>query len=153
MAFRLIESLASTEPLAKLFADESILHAMLDFEVALAKVESRLGIIPASAAQSIAAAADPAAFDAADLSRKSLRAGTPSIPVVKALTKLVQAKDEPAAAFVHWGATSQDVSDTALMLLLKQAQPLIEADLARCENALRTLSEHHKNSVMLGRTL
>jgi 3-carboxy-cis,cis-muconate cycloisomerase len=153
MAFRLIESLASTEPLAKLFADESILRAMLDFEVALAKVESRSGIIPASAAKSIAAAANPEAFDVAELSRKSLRTGTPSIPLVKALTKLVQVKDESAAAFVHWGATSQDVSDTALMLLLKQAQPLIETDLVRCENALRALSEHHKHSVMLGRTL
>ena len=153
MAFRLIESLASTEPLAKLFTDESILRAMLDFEAALAKVESRLGIIPASAAKSIAAAANPEAFDVAVLSRKSLRAGTPSIPIVKTLTGLVQAKDESAAAFVHWGATSQDVSDTALILLLKQAQPLIEADLGRCEKALGALSDHHKNSVMLGRTL
>lgn len=153
MAFRLIESLASTEPLAELFADESIRRAMLNFEVALAKVESRLGVIPPVAAQSITAAADPAAFDIADLSRKSLRAGTPSIPLIKALTRLVQANDESAAAFVHWGATSQDVSDTALMLLLKQAQLLIEADLSRCEKALRALSERHKNSVMLGRTL
>jgi 3-carboxy-cis,cis-muconate cycloisomerase len=126
---------------------------MLDFEVALATMESRLGIIPASAAKSLAAAATPEAFDAADLSRKSLRAGTPSIPLVKALTRLVQAKDESAAAFVHRGATSQDVSDTALMLLLKQARPLIERDLARCEDSLRSLSEQHKDSVMLGRTL
>src|SRR5215831_19377162 len=108
MAFRLIESLASTEPLANLFADESILHAMLNFEVALAKVESRLGIIPASAARSIAAAANPEAFDTAELSRKSLRAGTPSIPIVKAFTRQVEAKDPSAAGFVHWGATSQD---------------------------------------------
>lgn len=153
MASRLIESLASTEPLADLFTDESILRAMLDFEVALAIAESRSGIIPASAAKSIAAAANPEAFDTADLSRKSLRAGTPSIPLVKALTGLVQAKDASAAAFVHRGATSQDVSDTALMLILKQAQSLLEADLTRCENALRILSEQHKNSVMLGRTL
>lgn len=153
MSFRLIESLASTEALAELFSDQSILRAMLDFEVALAKAESRLGIIPSSAAQSIAAAADLAAFNAAELSRKSLRAGTPSIPLVKALTEIVRSKDEFAAAFVHYGATSQDVSDTALMLLLKKAQALIEADLARCESALRELSEQHRNSVMLGRTL
>jgi 3-carboxy-cis,cis-muconate cycloisomerase len=153
MAFRLIESLASTEALAELFSDHSILRAMLDFEVALAKGESRLGIIPASAARSIAAAADVAGFEAAELSRKSLRAGTPSIPLVKTLTEIVRSKDAPAAAFVHYGATSQDVSDTALMLLLKRAQSFIEADLARCEMALRALSERHKNSVMVGRTL
>lgn len=153
MASRLIESLASTEALAELFSDDSILRAMLDFEIALAKTESRSGIIPASAAEAIAAAANPASFDCAELSRKSLRAGTPSIPLVKALMERVGSKDPTAAGFVHYGATSQDVSDTALILLLQQAQSLIEADLVRCENALRALSEKHKGSVMLGRTL
>lgn len=153
MASRLIESLASTEPLAELFSDHSILRAMLEFEVTLARVEARLGIIPASAAKSIASAAKPAAFDAAELSRKSLRAGTPSIPLVRALTEIVRSQDESATPFVHHGGTSQDVSDTALMLLLKQAQPLVEHDLARCEKALRELSERHRNTVMVGRTL
>jgi 3-carboxy-cis,cis-muconate cycloisomerase len=153
MAFRLIESLATTEPLAKLFSDDSILRAMLDFEVALAAVESRLGIIPASAAKSIAAAANSGSFDITDLARKSVRAGTQSIPFVKAFTELVRSKDESATAFVHWGATSQDVSDTALMLLLKRAQPLIETDRVRCEKALHALSRQHEKSVMLGRTL
>ena len=153
MASRLIESLASTEPLSELFSDPSILRAMLEFEVTLARVEARLGIIPASAAKSIAAAANPAAFDPAELSRKSLRAGTPSIPLVKALTEIVRSQDGSAEAFVHHGATSQDVSDTALMLLIKQAQPLIENDLARCEKALRELSERHRDTVSVGRTL
>ena len=153
MSSRLIESLASTEALAELFSDNSILRAMLQFEVALARVESRLGVIPTAAAQSIAAAANPASFDTAELSRKSLRAGTPSIPLVKRLTEIVRSQDESAASFVHWGATSQDVSDTALVLLLKQAQSVIEADLERCENALRVLSERYKDTVMLGRTL
>ena len=99
MALRLIESLATTEPLARLFSDDSILRAMLDFEVALAAAESRLGVIPASAAKSIAAAANPEAFDILELARKSLRAGTPSIPLVKALTELVRLKDEPAACY------------------------------------------------------
>ena len=153
MASRLIDSLASTEALAELFSDNSILRAMLQFEVALARVESRLGIIPASAAQSIAAAANPSSFDAVELSRRSLRAGTPSIPLVNALTERVRSINESAAASVHWGATSQDVSDTALILLLTQAHSLIEADLARCEEALVALSEQNCNSVMLGRTL
>lgn len=153
MAPHLIESLASAEALAELFSDQSILRAMLDFEVALAKVEARLGIIPASAAQSIAAGARSAAFDTEDLSRRSLRAGTPSIPLVKVLMEKVRLQDEAAAAFVHWGATSQDVSDTALILLLRQAQSLIDTDLGRCEKALAVLSEKHQNSVMLGRTL
>jgi 3-carboxy-cis,cis-muconate cycloisomerase len=153
MPVRLIDSLASTEPLAELFADNSILRAMLDFEVALARVEARLGVIPRAAAETIAAAAEPGRFDTAELSRKALRAGTPSIPFVKMLRQIVAATDETAAGFVHWGATSQDVSDTALIILLKRAQPLIEADLSRIDHALRIFSETHKNTVMLGRTI
>jgi 3-carboxy-cis,cis-muconate cycloisomerase len=153
MPARLIESLATTESLADLFSDLSILQAMLDFEVALARVEAWLGIIPASAAEAIAAAANLESFDIPDLCRKTLRAGTPGIPFAKALTEIVRSRDEAAAGFVHWGATSQDVSDTAMVVLLKRAKPLIEAALVRAERALCALSERHKNTVMLGRTL
>ena len=153
MPVRLIDSLASTEPLAEVFSDRSILQAMLGFEVALARVESRLGIIPQAAAESIAAAANPDAFDMAALSRNTLRAGTYGIPLSKALTEIVKSKDAAAAGFVHYGATSQDVSDTALILLLKRAQPLIDSDLARAEQALRKLSEQYQRTTMVGRTL
>jgi 3-carboxy-cis,cis-muconate cycloisomerase len=153
MPVRLIDSLASTEPLAEVFSDRSILQAMLDFEIALARVESRLGIIPQAAAEAIAAAANPDAFDMAALSRNTLRAGTPGIPLSKALTEIVKSKDAAAAGFVHYGATSQDVSDTALILLLKRAQPIIETDLVRAEQGLRRLSEQHQRTTMVGRTL
>ena len=150
---RLIESLASTEALADLFSDESILRAMLDFEVALARVEARLGIIPQSAADAIARAAAEDAFPAADLARETLRAGTAAIPLVKALTARVHAIDPAAAGFVHWGATSQDVTDTALILLLGRARALLAADHLRLETALLGLSDRHRDTVMLGRTL
>jgi 3-carboxy-cis,cis-muconate cycloisomerase len=153
MPVALIDSLATTEPLAELFSDRSFLRAMLDFEVALARVESRLSIIPRSAAKAIAAAANPESFNTARLSRASLRAGTPAIPLVKMFREFVRAKDSHAADFVHWGATSQDVSDTAMVLLLKRAQPIIAADLVRIEKALLKLSEKYKTTVMLGRTL
>jgi 3-carboxy-cis,cis-muconate cycloisomerase len=131
MPVRLIDSLASTEPLAEVFSDRSILQAMLDFESALARVEARVQIIPPAAAEVIAAAAQADEFDIAALSRDTLRAGTPGIPLVKALMEVVRTKDAAAAGFVHWGATSQDVADTALILLLKRAQPLINSDLVR----------------------
>jgi 3-carboxy-cis,cis-muconate cycloisomerase len=153
MPVRLIDSLASTEPVAEIFSDRSILQAMLDFEVALGRAEARLGIIPQAAAEAIATAASPDAFDLAALSRDTLRAGTPGIPLAKRLTEIVQARDTAAAGFVHYGATSQDVADTALILLLKQVQAHIEGDLARAEVALRNLSEQHRHTVMLGRTL
>lgn len=153
MPVRLMESLATTEPLADVFSDRSILGAMLDFEVALARVEARLSIIPHEAADAIAQARNPDLLDHAELARQTLRAGTPAIPLVKALTERVRSVDQNAARFVHWGATSQDVADTALVLLLKQARPLLEADHWRLDGALRNISEQHKDTVMLGRTL
>ena len=149
----LIESLATTDVLAKLFSDASVLEAMLRFEAALARVEARLGIVPQTAAEKIAAAAKPEFFDAEAISRDSLRVGTPVIPLVKALRERLPADDPAAASFVHWGATSQDVADTALVLLLKQAQAICESDLSRLEDSLRRLAEKHADTVMLGRTL
>jgi 3-carboxy-cis,cis-muconate cycloisomerase len=153
MPVRLIESLATTAALAELFSDESVLQAMLDFEVALARAEARFGVVPQAAANAIAKAAKAGAFDTAELAQETLRAGSPAIPVVKALTERVRASDSTAGGFVHWGATSQDVVDTALVLLLKRAQPILAADLSRLDAALLGLSERHKNTVMLGRTL
>ena len=72
---------------------------------------------------------------------------------MKMLTDQVRKTDADAARFVHWGATSQDVADTAMSLLLKRAEPILIADLLRLEKALADLSESHKDSVMLGRTL
>src|SRR5262249_40064560 len=92
-------------------------------------------------------------FDIAELTRLSLRAGTPAIPLVKMLTARVGAIDPEAGGFVHWGATSQDVTDTALMLLLRQCRHILQADHERILAALRRLSNAHAATVMLGRTL
>jgi len=153
MNARLIESLATTPALAALFSDESVLQAMLEFETALARAEARNGLIPSQAADEIAAAARPVNFDVAALADATFRAGTPAIPLVKMLTGLVRKSDAEAARFVHWGATSQDVADSAMSLLLQRAEPILTADCSRLEKALTDLSERHKNSVMLGRTL
>ena len=150
---RLIDSLATTEPLAELFCDDSVLTAMLEFEVALARAEARLGIVPQTAADAIATAAKSKNFDSAALAQAALRAGTPAIPLVKALTEQVRRSSAEAARFVHWGATSQDVADTAMSLLLKRAESLLTDDLIRLEKALARLAEQYKQSVMLGRTL
>ena len=77
MQVRLIDSLATTEPLAEVFSDRSMLQAMLDFEMALSRVEARLKIIPQAAAELIATEANPDAFDIGALTRDTLRAGTP----------------------------------------------------------------------------
>jgi 3-carboxy-cis,cis-muconate cycloisomerase len=153
MSGRLIESLATTPALAAVFSDESVLQAMLEFETALARAESRCGVIPKEAADAITAAAMPSNFDISVLADATFRAGTPAIPLVKMLTGEIRKTDAEAARFVHWGATSQDVADTAMSLLLKRAEPILLADLLKLEKVLAALSETHKNSVMLGRTL
>lgn len=150
---RFIDTLATTEPLASLFSDHSVLHAMLKFEAALAQAEAQHNIIAQSEANAIAEAAQPEDFDIATMIRETQLSATPGVPLVKALTERVRSKNPTAAGFVHWGATSQDVCDTALVLLLKQAQLILESDLLRLKKALRHMADQHAQTVMLGRTL
>jgi 3-carboxy-cis,cis-muconate cycloisomerase len=153
MSQRLLESLATTEPLAETFSDGALLGAMLRFEVALARAEARNGVIPASAADAIARAAVPDAFDPAAIARDARKSGTVAMPVVQRLLERVGAIDSVAATYVHWGATSQDVTDTALVLCLSRAQGILAADHQRLTAALRTLSDKYGTAPMLGRTL
>jgi 3-carboxy-cis,cis-muconate cycloisomerase len=153
MFTRLVESLAATERLSAVFSDASVLQAMLDFEAALARAEAHCGVIPASAAASIADVARAEGFDFAELARLSQRAGTPAIPMVKMLTARVHAASPESVGFVHWGATSQDVSDTSLLLLLRKVKGILAADHESVLAALRALSDRHAATVMLGRTL
>jgi 3-carboxy-cis,cis-muconate cycloisomerase len=153
MAPRLIESLATTASLDEVFSDRSVLQSLLDFEVALARAEAELGIVPQSAASAIAAAARPDEFDLAEFAEGILRAGTAGIPLAKTLRERVRKMDPAAAAFVHSGATSQDAADTALVLLLKRTRQILAADLLRLEASLAKLSQDHSATLMLGRTL
>jgi 3-carboxy-cis,cis-muconate cycloisomerase len=152
MPVRLMESLATTAPLAELFSDDSVLWAMLNFEAALARVEGKLGIIPRSAAQAISSAARSANLDASAIAAEAPRSGTPAIPFLRAFMEAVRAQSPAAGGFVHWGATSQDLCDTALVLLLQKAEKIFAADLLRLERALQRLSQQHRRTLMLGRT-
>jgi 3-carboxy-cis,cis-muconate cycloisomerase len=153
MSVRLIESLATTPELAEVFSDESVVQAMLDFEAALARAEAAAGIIPLAAAEAICLVARAQHFAVGALAAPALRAGTLSIPLVKALIERVRAADSSSAAFVHWGATSQDVADTAMVLLVQRAGVTLARDHARLRTALRKVSDDHSHDVMLGRTL
>jgi 3-carboxy-cis,cis-muconate cycloisomerase len=153
MASSLIDTLSTTDALAEVFSDASVLQAMLDVEAALARAEARAGVIPERAAEVIHAAARAEFFDAQVIAREARDSGTVAVPLVKALTARVQASDADCARFVHWGATSQDIVDSALVLLLRRARPIIAANHERLESTLRTLSDRHARTVMLGRTL
>jgi len=151
---RLIDAFMTTPALAEVFSDRTVIGAMLAFESALAVAEARAGLIPASAAEAIAAAAaDEDGFDVPALLRETRRSATPSIPLVGALVDRVRSRSPEAAAYVHWGATSQDVADTALVLLLGRARFFLADHQRALTAALRRLSDSHASSLMLGRTL
>jgi 3-carboxy-cis,cis-muconate cycloisomerase len=150
---RLIDSLATTDALAAVFSDTSLLQAMLDVEAALARVQARAGVIPAAAADAITAAARADGLDAEAIARDGRASATIVIPFVAALTERVREASPEHASYVHWGATSQDVADTAMTLLLVRARAPIAGDHARLISALRRLSDLHAGTIMLGRTL
>ncbi len=107
-------------------ADRAWIAAMLEFEAALAAAEARAGVIPAEAAAAIAAACDAEGFDPQALGREARDAGNPAVPLVRALTEAVEGD---AARYVHWGATSQDVMDTAAMLVARRALAVVGEEL------------------------
>src|SRR5437870_6551192 len=131
-------------------SDRAWVQAMLDVEAALARAESRLGLIPTAAADGIASQCRVDEFDVAQLGRAAVRSANPVIPLVNALRAAVS-KD--AAPFVHHGATSQDVLDTAMMLIARRGLDLVLADLERAAAAAATLADRHRVTLMAARTL
>lgn len=148
----LLDLLFSTENMRALFSDRSRLQGMLTFEGALARVGGRAGVIPAPAAVTITKHCHAEAFDFGELALGAEQAGNLAIPLVKALTALVEREDAEAAQFVHWGATSQDVIDTGLVLQMRDGLDLIEADLARLAGAYQRLASAHRTTLLAGRT-
>ena len=128
------------------------LQAMLDVEAALAEAEASLNIIPEDAARAVRAAARSDFYDLAALDAASVRAGNPAIPLVRELTARIAATDAHASRYVHWGATSQDVIDTAIVLQLRKAVPVVTADLERAAEAAATHARRHAATIMAGRT-
>jgi 3-carboxy-cis,cis-muconate cycloisomerase len=132
--------------------DAAYLQHMLDFEAALARAEAAVGVIPTSAAQPITKACRAEAFELSALAEAATRSGNLAIPLVKALTAAVAGADPDAARFVHWGATSQDVIDTAAMLTLRAAVDALLPDLDRAIAGFSGLARQHRNTAMVART-
>ena len=148
----LLGPLFASEAMIAVFSDRGRLQAMLDFELGLARAEAEVGLIPAAAVAPIAAAAKVGRLDLAALARQAAAAGIPTIPLVKQLTALVAAEDATAARFVHWGATSQDVMDTGLVLQIGRALAVLKPELQRLSAALARLAERQSRTPMIGRT-
>jgi 3-carboxy-cis,cis-muconate cycloisomerase len=131
-------------------SDTAWLQAMLDTEAALARALERAGLAPAGAGAAVTAAARAQDFDADELGELAALTGNPVPGLARALTRRV---DGPAARAVHRGATSQDIVDTAAMLLARQAIDAARADLERAADAAANLAEAHRGTLMIGRTL
>jgi len=137
---------------AERLSDRARLQAMLDVEAALAEAEAALGIVPASCVAPIRAAAREELYDHAALAAAAAEAGNLAIPLVRRLTERVAERDPAAARYVHWGATSQDVIDTGLVLQLRAAVPRIGERLERAADAAADLARRHAATAMPGRT-
>jgi 3-carboxy-cis,cis-muconate cycloisomerase len=139
-------------PLTEIFNDENTLQGMLDFEAALALACAQCGVIPESAITVISAQCQAGKLDIPVLAQAAAGAGNLAIPLVKQLTANVKQHDEQAARYVHWVATSQDVIDTGLVLQLRKALDACETLLEQLICALMQHIQHHRFSVMPGRT-
>ncbi|MGI5366140.1 3-carboxy-cis,cis-muconate cycloisomerase [Streptomyces iakyrus] len=129
--------------------DHAYLRALLDAEAALTRAQAAQGLAPAEAATAVTEAAG-GAFDAVSLAGRARAGGNPVIPLVADLTKAV---GDPYGPYVHRGATSQDIMDTATMLVAARALGPVLADLGRTEQALARLAAEHRDTAMPGRTL
>jgi 3-carboxy-cis,cis-muconate cycloisomerase len=147
----LLDPLFGDPEVASAFTAEAQLRAMLEFEVALARALAEVGVIPSAAIEPIARASQ-ASPDPAAIAAGAARAGNLAIPLVEDLTARVAALDPDAARYVHWGATSQDVLDTALVLQLRTAVPIIAGRLAAAAEAAAGLARRHADTVLPGRT-
>lgn len=148
----LFESLFYKVEVNALFSTEAYLSAMLRFEAALAQAQAEEGMIPQAAADTITRCCTLDHIDIPSLIPAIGLAGNPNIPLVKQLTAAVKKIDSEASKYVHLGATSQDVIDTAVMLQIKAALLLIQKDLEQLLNQLYQLAETHRHSIMAGRS-
>ena len=130
--------------------DTAWLQAMLDAEAGLARALERAGLTPAGSGAAVTATAEASNFDPDELGELAALTGNPVPGLARALARQVP---QTAVSAVHRGATSQDIIDTAAMLLAKRAIDVMLADLARAAEAAAGLAEAHRASIMIGRTL
>jgi 3-carboxy-cis,cis-muconate cycloisomerase len=150
MSEGLFDAVLAAGPVAEQVSDQAWVQAMLDFEGALALASADLGVVPVEAAEAIAQCCRADDYDIAEIGAQAVGIGNPAGPLVRALTARVAPQ---AAGYVHLGATSQDVSDTAAMLVTARALDALRGDLHSCAAQLNRLADEHAGTVMAGRSL
>ncbi len=137
-----------TPAMREVFSDASLIARYVEVEIALARAEARCGVIPQDAAEAIAQRADAASLDLEELRRETDIVGYPILPLVHQMAR----QCGEAGRYVHWGATTQDIMDTALVLQLRAGLKIIEADIAALRGILAGLSKRYRDTPMAGRT-
>lgn len=141
------------DELSELFSDQENVANLLRVEAALAMSQARVGLVPDSAARIIAECCRLEAIDLHSLKTDVVLGGNVAIPLVKQLTKVIKNRDFEASKYLHLGATSQDIIDTATVLMIKAYVEWLEAKLLRLEQLLLALTKDHLHTLMIGRTL
>jgi len=141
--------IVSTEAMRRVFSDENRVQKYLDFEAALARAEARLGVIPKDAAEEIVRHCHAGEIDMAKLKSETERIGYPVLPVV---AQLVANCRGGLGEWCHYGATTQDVTDTATVLQIREALALVETDIENIAAALAHLAREHRDTPMAGRS-
>jgi 3-carboxy-cis,cis-muconate cycloisomerase len=139
----------TTEAMRRVWSDENRVQKYLDFEAALAKAQGRLKIIPQQAADEIVARCNLKCIDMAKLKEATEKIGYPVLPVVQ---QLVKACKDNLGEWSHWGATTQDITDTATVLQIREALDIIEKEIDAIADALAALAKKHRNTPMAGRS-
>lgn len=139
----------ATEAMRRVFSDENRVQKYLDVEAALARAQARLGIIPQDAADEIVRHCAVDELDMGRLKRDTEKVGYPVMPVVQQLTKLCR---DGLGEWSHWGATTQDITDTAMVLQMREALALVEDDIDAIVESLAELARKHRDTVMAART-
>jgi 3-carboxy-cis,cis-muconate cycloisomerase len=145
----LLATLFGDEQIANVFSDQVFIQHMLEVEVALTKVQGRLGIIPSEAAQTIASTALNLDVDMARLREDTIKDGVPVAGLVRQVRKFV---GEPSSIYIHWGATTQDIVDTARLLQIRQALAILDELLKVLIGNLAELANQHRSTLMAART-
>ena len=152
-ALPLFDDYLAAGGVAACFDSPALVANMLAFETALAEVEGELGLIPSAAVGAIVAAAEIDGIDLDELREQTVRQSNPAIPLVARLTARVAEHDRAAARYVHWGSTSQDVMDTAMMLSCRAALEGLHDKLLAVETRLCAWMGTHRRTPMVARTL
>ena len=145
---RIFKDMFGTQRMRTVFDDEATVRRYVEIEVALAKVQGELGIIPKEAAAAIAARADASKIDYERLKTEAEIVGYPILGLVHQLSEICG----PEGEYLHWGATTQDIMDTATVLQIREALEIVEGDLDALDAILDQMAQTYRDTPMAGRT-